>query len=327
MINQKNEGKAEMSPGDNCSLSSNTGQDTGASTDLRHKVISAIRNHDLEAVCTLLDQGVDVNARDQNDPLLHYAVRAGQSDIVEVLLGQGADPNAPDNKGYCPLWPAVRNGHAEIVQLLLQGGASLYHSGYFDRPLLLSWAIDSGCQMTATLLANGVEPNDPKGMIFPLSIAVRLGRSKVVKLLLDNGAKPNACDSEGFKVLHQELKGKLGDVHSSKEVDIVTILLANHFDPFGHRSALPNNGNNHHKPDLSLLHLAEKHRHTKVANILRNYTLVPYQPASLQCWARASIRSRLVQNQANLAQTLSADSSCLPLHPDLKAFVFQPLSF
>ncbi len=292
-----------------------------------------------ETVCTTLNQGGDANARRHSGSLLHNAVSRGHSNTVQFLLAGGADPDAPDHEGHCPLWFAIRDGHAEIVELLLHSGASLYHSGYFDRTLLLCWAIRSGPQMTATLLANGVEPNDPNGFLFPLSLAVSSRDLKVIKLLLANGANPNVRDSEGVKVIHQDLQDRLvygyGDEYGygygywyySEGVEIVTILLAGHFVPFDQLWVPPNVSNKHNKPDLSLLHLAEKNGHIKVANILKNYTPVPYQPASLQCWARASIRKRLVQNRANFWQTLCADSNCLQLPKHLRAFVYRPLSF
>ncbi|WOG28494.1 ankyrin repeat domain-containing protein [Endozoicomonas sp. 8E] len=282
-----------------------------------------------EVVCTTPNQGGDANARCHSGSLLHNAVSRGHSNTVQFLLADGADPDAPDHNGHCPLWFAIRDGHAEIVELLLHSGASLYHSGYFDRALLLCWAIRSGPQMTATLLANGVEPSDPRGFIFPLSVAVRSSDLKAIKLLLANGANPNVRDSEGVKVIHEDLQSELGYGYGyySERVEIVTILLARHFVPFDQLWVPPNVSNKHNKPDLSLLHLAEKNGHIKVANILKNYTPVPYQPASLQCWARASIRSRLVQNRANFWQTLRADSHCLQLPRHLKAFVYRPLSF
>lgn len=313
-----------MSPGDECSLSSDAGQDSETSTDLLHKLVSAIQNHELETVCTMLDQGADANARDQKSSLLHYAVRAGQSDIVEVLLGHGADPNGLDGKDHRPLFTAVSDGHDKIVELLLDGGATLYHLGHFDHARLMSWAVRHGPQMTATLLANGVEPNDPDCIISPLTEAVRTGCPEVIKLLLANGAKPNARNCTGLAVLHSEL---IGYIRCSNFVEVFNILLANHFDPFAQRYYRPHEIDYINEPDLSFIRQAERFRHIELVNILKNYTPVPYQPASLQCWARASIRSRLVQNRANLAQTLSADSHCLPLPKDLKIFVYRPLSF
>ncbi|WP_257287184.1 ankyrin repeat domain-containing protein [Endozoicomonas sp. SESOKO2] len=283
-----------------------------------------------EMVCTLLNQGFDANARGHKGSLLHYAVWAGQSNTVEFLLAHGADPNAPDRTGRCPLWFAVWDGHVQIVELLLHSGASLYHYSYSARALLLCGAIRSGPQMTAILLANGVEPNDPGGMIFPLSVAVGalFPRLEATKLMLANGAKPNARDFMGVKVVHRALQNMLGYFHYPKKAEIITLLLDNHFDPYEQFRVCPNSGNDHNKPDFSLLHEAEKFGHIKAVNILKNYTPKLYQPASLQCWARASIRSRLIQNRINLAPALSTNSHCLQQLPrHLKVFLYRPLSF
>ncbi|WP_257264515.1 hypothetical protein [Endozoicomonas sp. ONNA2] len=103
-------------------------------------------------------------------------------------------------------------------------------------------------------------------------------------------------------------------------------MLANHFDPFAQPWLHRKPGNNSNQPNSTLIRLAERNRRVDLVNLLKNYTPVPYQPTSLQCGARASIRARLVQNRANLAQALSADSHCLGLPTALNTFVYRPLS-
>ena len=47
----------------------------------------------------------------------------GRKDVVEYLLGCGANVHARDDGGLIPLHNACSFGHAEVVQLLLQQGA------------------------------------------------------------------------------------------------------------------------------------------------------------------------------------------------------------
>ncbi|NOK06149.1 ankyrin repeat domain-containing protein [Myxococcus sp. CA006] len=40
-----------------------------------------------------------------------------------ALFGRGANPDLADEGGNTPLHTAARNGHAEVIELLLTGGA------------------------------------------------------------------------------------------------------------------------------------------------------------------------------------------------------------
>ena len=62
-----------------------------------------------------------VKAEDiQGSSALHYAVESGVTEIVEVLLLNGADPIAQKKNEVTPLHIAARNGHVEIAKCLLQ---------------------------------------------------------------------------------------------------------------------------------------------------------------------------------------------------------------
>jgi ankyrin repeat protein len=68
---------------------------------------------------------IDINARDDflRAPI-HYAALGEREDILEVLLEQGADPNAIDRYGYSPLHYASQSlrGFEGAVVLLKHGG-------------------------------------------------------------------------------------------------------------------------------------------------------------------------------------------------------------
>uniref|UniRef100_A0A8C8RKA5 Uncharacterized protein n=1 Tax=Pelusios castaneus TaxID=367368 RepID=A0A8C8RKA5_9SAUR len=62
--------------------------------------------------------------RDDQTPL-HISARLGKADIVQQLLQQGASPNAATTSGYTPLHLAAREGHEDVASVLLDHGASL----------------------------------------------------------------------------------------------------------------------------------------------------------------------------------------------------------
>jgi ankyrin repeat protein len=78
----------------------------------------------------LLDQGADVNARDNfsNTPL-HMAVH--HPDMVELLLARGAEVNARNAFGDTPLHLAVSD--LRVVELLLAAGADPRICNLFDK--------------------------------------------------------------------------------------------------------------------------------------------------------------------------------------------------
>lgn len=55
---------------------------------------------------------------------LHIAAMHGHFQMVEILLGQGAEINATDRNGWTPLHCAAKAGHLEVVKLLCEAGAS-----------------------------------------------------------------------------------------------------------------------------------------------------------------------------------------------------------
>ncbi len=76
----------------------------------------------------LLDEGVDVNARDARGrtPLILASCRHRQTRAVQVLLDRGANVNAQDNEGMSPLMRAATCSNAKITNNLLNHGADVH---------------------------------------------------------------------------------------------------------------------------------------------------------------------------------------------------------
>ncbi len=89
----------------------------GEATDVMHVFLSHC-NEDAE----LLNL---VNRRaGHTGSALHYAAMGGKAETVRLLPLLGAAVDARNDEGYTPLAMAVKGGHAEIVRILCEEGAS-----------------------------------------------------------------------------------------------------------------------------------------------------------------------------------------------------------
>lgn len=87
---------------------------------------AAVVEGNFRKVRSLVDQGADVNARNEfgETPLI-WAVAGGFLEIAFLLLDEGAKVDAPDNRKATPLLWAAANGRVGMVWLLLERGADI----------------------------------------------------------------------------------------------------------------------------------------------------------------------------------------------------------
>jgi ankyrin repeat protein len=120
---------------------------------------------------------------------LHWAAEHGLTTIVERLIENGAEVDAPDQFGRRPLHRAVP--YVDVVELLIAAGADVNTPDMFGRTPL-HWALQYP-DTVALLIAEGADitAEDFLGDT-PLERTLRYGtRSRnmvVINLLLDAGA-------------------------------------------------------------------------------------------------------------------------------------------
>ncbi len=160
---------------------------------------------------TLLDMGAHLNKGDNLDQptALMAAAERGHTEIVNLLLGTGAEVD------YTALKQAAPGGHFEIVRTLLDAGAgdrALEQALSEASQLALEQAARWGhFEIVRSLLDAGADPNQyveksalmwaagAQPLAFPFEDRER--RTRIVRLLLDAGARVNEKDHLGFTPL------------------------------------------------------------------------------------------------------------------------------
>ena len=124
------------------------------------------------------------------------AAHQGHAKVVEVLLDEGAAPDQQAPKGSSALMAASGEGHVSVVKVLLDGGANpdLLNANGVSA---LIWACTKGnLEVVNVLLERGAKVNhQDKGGVTALMAASVLGHFDVVKVLLEHGARTDLKDS------------------------------------------------------------------------------------------------------------------------------------
>ncbi|MFC1652081.1 ankyrin repeat domain-containing protein [Planctomycetota bacterium] len=83
-----------------------------------------VRDHDIDKINELLLADIDINDKDWlGYAPLHWACYFGYSDLVELLIGKGADANLVSDTGRTPLEIATSMEYTNIADLLREQGA------------------------------------------------------------------------------------------------------------------------------------------------------------------------------------------------------------
>lgn len=162
---------------------------------------------DVKEVRRLLDQGTNINAREQDGetPLMYAAVE-DRTEVVELLIDRGAVVNAVSLNGQTALARAVAVSRYNTVALLLKRGADIEE----DNPLM--YAAGAGdLRMITLLLERGANINatDNDGDTALAAAVSRRASLDAVSLLLSAGAKVNVRNKRGETPL--TVAGRNGD--------------------------------------------------------------------------------------------------------------------
>ena len=167
---------------------------------------------DIAFVRVLLDHGADPNWTMgtwgfKGNCLHEAAVLGNGTDIVEALLAKGADVHFRDRGGRTPLAVATCLDRQSHVALLRRHGAKDDDVRSIDQWVSACFA---GDEARAARLADPSRLT-PIDHVW-LCRAARTGNADALRLLLEDGADPDAVDDDGNRALH--LAASLGDTAS-----------------------------------------------------------------------------------------------------------------
>lgn len=132
---------------------------------------------------------------------LHKAIEAGHAAIVDLLLENGASVQEEADDYGTPLNVAAKGGHMEIAQLLLSKGADIdYVDCNHNTPLTLA-LIEDNLAMVEFLLSE-VADYDVRVTEYDLQALDFAGSADAVRLLIKHGAAVSDRSQIGHTALH-----------------------------------------------------------------------------------------------------------------------------
>lgn len=167
----------------------------GKSADKR--LLQASKEGDVEAVQNALNDGADVNTTHYETPRMSTGGMAPRRNGDHLRRRSLFLEN-----GDTPLTVACRNGHDNVVSVLLENGAEVNKERFYDGRTALHEA--STKAVASLLLANGadIHANACRGGETPLHRACDYGCEGIAAVLIENGANIDAQRNDGSTALH-----------------------------------------------------------------------------------------------------------------------------
>jgi beta-lactamase regulating signal transducer with metallopeptidase domain len=164
-----------------------------------------------ERVDALLEDGADPNVRFSGDgTALIAAARDGDARSVALLLEAGADPDLGSSGDGNPMIAAASRGDIQTVDLLLEAGADIDRGESGDGNALIAASLKGRDAVVRHLLDRGADPNGyVQGDETPLINAAQKGDIAIAEMLVEAGADVSltvyAHDRDGREIYRSPL--------------------------------------------------------------------------------------------------------------------------
>jgi ankyrin repeat protein len=179
----------------------------------------ACTNAGTAVVDRLLKAGADPGLAPSGAPPLLACAHRGAVPAVEMLIARGADVNAKDSwRGQTALMWAAAENHAELIKVLLAGGAVVDARSNGNFTALMFAVRQDAREAVRLLLAAGADVNltGPNGQDL-LRLAINNRHYTLGATLLDAGARPMTRDKQGETPLHELVTSRSPQRHNDNQ--------------------------------------------------------------------------------------------------------------
>lgn len=125
--------------------------------------------------------------------------------VTDWMLDQGGDPDNPNAllpDGTAPLIKASQQGHADIVEALVEAGADIACTDGFGNDALWAACYSGDLRTIGVLMDAGIDLNRQNRVgATALIYAASAGKTEVVAFLLEAGADPDLQTEDDFTAL------------------------------------------------------------------------------------------------------------------------------
>ena len=171
-----------------------------------------LRNHhpqSLELLQALVGGGADIYSLDgQGRTLLEYAIWTNHIEIIRYLLDSGVDPNERVH-GSPAFEVALRNERIGAMSLLIEAGADVnirHPRGSLVAHSSMGPEISEEMFLLLTDAGLDIHAIDGRSGQPTWWTALQEGAESKLRILLDTGVNPNACDSNGNAALRRAIE-------------------------------------------------------------------------------------------------------------------------
>jgi hypothetical protein len=159
-------------------------------------LLKAAGRDDISQVRNLLDEGLDVNAKNKNGwSALMVAASRGNMEMLNLLLEKGAAVDEKNARGQTPLIFAAHWGHANAVRILIEQGANVNLQMNDGWTALIDSIGMAHTEVAKILIKSGADMNvRAENGWTALMAAAYTNNAVIVNFLIENGADVNARD-------------------------------------------------------------------------------------------------------------------------------------
>lgn len=205
---------------------------SNVSEQFNWQLICAIREDDVDRLCSFCSNGVNVNTKiSPGWPLLTCAINFNRLKCAEFLLEHKADINMGGLNNQTALYMATKNNNRKAMELLLKHGADFnVRTKDCDLTPIHKAAKHGYVQAVKLLLENSADVNkQTQDGYNPLDMAAANGQIKAVELLLQRpDIDLNARSKEDETAAdiarnndHPKVAKIIAEAYSQRKVDIV----------------------------------------------------------------------------------------------------------